>query len=183
VSRELELTGVRTRSTPSESMHPYEVAFAEFLSRRELAKKGRVVLRGRDAPWQQSRQGMSKYLLHDMTVLDSAVRDWVVFLKDIPASETGCHTHQGGLIIYVTRGRGWSVLDGVRYDWKEGDLLVLPIQPGGCEHQHFRNETDDVVPQWIAFVYLPFVYATGSMMTQVKEQKGWQDGPAVVWDR
>ena len=180
---EIEMTGVRTRSVSSESAHPYEVAFQEFMRRRELAQKGRVVLRGKDAPWQQSRQGKSKYLLHDMTVTDSALRDWVVFLKDIPDSETGRHTHQGGLIIYVTRGRGYSILDGVRYDWKEGDLLVLPIRPGGCEHQHFRDEEDPEVPQWIALIFLPFIYATGSMMTQIKEQKGWKDAPSVSWDK
>jgi hypothetical protein len=179
---EREALRVGTRSSAAEPTHPYEVAFQEFLRRRNLAKDGRIVIKARDLPWQQSRQGKSKYLLHDMTVDDTAVRDWVVFLKDIAQSESGKHTHQGGLIIYVTRGRGYSVLDGVRYDWKEGDLLVLPVRPGGCEHQHFSIEGDEIVPQWIAFIYLPFVYATGSMMTQIKEQAGWKEAPSTTWD-
>ena len=152
--------------------HPYEVMFQSFQHRRNLAQSGRVVIRGSQLGWQASRQGRSKYYLH-IEAEDVAVRDWMVFRKEVH-TESGAHTHQGGLVIYVLRGHGYSVFDGERLEWKTGDLLVLPVKPGGVEHQHFNlDETGS--SEWIAFVYLPFLHATGSMLTQVKEQTGWNE--------
>jgi hypothetical protein len=164
-------------------MHPYEMVFQSFLARRKSADEGQIVVKASSIPWQQSRQGRSKYFIHHMANPDTALRDWIVFEKEILGSEEACHTHQGGIVIYVTRGRGHSVVDGERHDWKTGDILILPVQPGGCEHQHFSDSEGEEAPRWLAFVYLPIPHALGSMMTQVTEAKGWKDLPAVVWDK
>src|SRR5262249_53336364 len=116
----------------------------------------------------------------DPAIQDTAVRDWYVFQKDI-ATQSGRHVHQGGLIIYVTKGTGYSVIDGVRYDWKPGDLMVLPVRPGGCDHQHFNND-DSGTCQWVAFIYNPWLWLTGAMFEQISEQKGWKELPKVTWD-
>jgi uncharacterized RmlC-like cupin family protein len=163
------------RSTPTAvhtkvRTHPYEMMFQTFQHRRHLAETGRVVIKGDELPWQQSRQGRSKYYLH-IDAEDVAVRDWMCFRKEV-LTESGAHTHQGGLVIYVLRGHGYSIFDGERLEWKVGDLLVLPVKPGGVEHQHFNLDPSGS-SEWIAFVYLPFLHATGSMLTQVKEQTGW----------
>jgi quercetin dioxygenase-like cupin family protein len=154
--------------------------FQTFQDRRRKAHAGRIVIRDEDSAWQTSRQGRSKYYLH-IEAEDVAVQDWMVFRKEV-MTESGAHTHQGGLIIYVLRGRGYSVFDGERLDWKQGDVLVLPVKPGGVEHQHF-NLAPDGSSEWIAFVYLPFMHATGSMLTQVKEQTGWRDEEPAAADR
>jgi len=151
--------------------HPYEMMFQTFMHRRHAAETGQVVIKGADLPWRQSRQGKSKYYLH-IEADDVAMRDWMVFRKEI-FTESGAHTHQGGLVIYVLRGEGYSIFDGERLDWKVGDLLVLPVKPGGVEHQHFNTDPTGS-SEWIAFVFLPFLHATGSMLTQVKEQTGWE---------
>ena len=52
-------------------------------------------------------------------------------------------------------GKGYSVVDGERIDWQAGDLLLLPIKPGGVEHQHF-NINPGSECRWIAFSYMPF---------------------------
>ena len=56
------------------------------------------MIKGKDLPWQQSRQGRSKYFLH-LRAEDRAMQDWMLFQKDI-MTESGAHTHQGGLVIY-----------------------------------------------------------------------------------
>jgi hypothetical protein len=145
--------------------------------RRTRASDGRVVIKASDTPWQRSRNGKTRYFLHDYSVHDTAVRDWIVFQKDIETKEEARHTHQGGIVIYVTRGHGYTVMNGTRYDWKEGDLLVLPVMPGGVDHQHFNNTDGEETPQWVAFIYLPLYFATGAMLTQVTEQKDWQSRP------
>jgi quercetin dioxygenase-like cupin family protein len=151
--------------------HPYEVMFQTFQARRRMAETGDVVIKGSQRPWQTSRQGRSKYYIH-IEADDVPTRDWMVFRKEVH-TESGAHTHQGGLIIYVLRGHGYSVFDGKRIDWKVGDVLVLPIKPHGVEHQHFNLDASGS-SEWIAFVFLPFLHATGSMLTQVKEQSGWR---------
>lgn len=169
---EREQVRLRERDRTEEDRHPYEVFFSTFKERRDLANSGQVVIKGKDLPWQQSRQGRSKYFLH-MKAENRAVQDWMLFQKDIQ-TESGAHTHQGGLVIYVTRGAGYSVFDGVEYHWKPGDLLILPVKPGGVEHQHF-NYDDNQSSQWIAFIYIPFLFQTGSMLAQVKEQSNWRE--------
>lgn len=156
--------------TVNERIHPYEVMFQDFLARRRRAESGQVVIRGADLPWENSRQGRSKYYIH-IDGQETAVQDWMLFGKEV-VTESGAHRHQGGLVTYVTRGRGYSVFDGERLDWRQGDLLILPVKPGGVEHQHFNLDPAGS-SEWIAFVFLPFLHATGSMLTQLKDQTGW----------
>jgi quercetin dioxygenase-like cupin family protein len=168
VTRPAAGTNVITRTRT----HPYEVMFESFRARRRMAETGSVVIKGAARPWQTSRQGRSKYYIH-IEADDVPTQDWMVFRKEVH-TESGAHTHQGGLIIYVLRGHGYSVFDGERIDWKLGDVLVLPVKPGGVEHQHFNLDPSGS-SEWIAFVFLPFLHATGSMLTQVKEQGGWRE--------
>ena len=48
------------------------------------------------------------------------------------------------------------------------------MKPGGVEHQHF-NYDDSQSSQWIAFIYIPFLFQTGSMLAKVKEQSNWRE--------
>ena len=72
------------------------------------------------------------------------------------------------------------MFDGVEHHWKPGDLLILPVKPG-VEHQHF-NYDDNQSSQWVAFIYIPFLFQTGSMLAQVKEQSNWRDVAAQEQD-
>jgi hypothetical protein len=166
-----------TRPPPaseSTNPHPYDVFFDSFEDRRRMAQEGAIVIKGRDLPYRNSRQGRSRYYLH--LGAPSALRDWLVFQKDVRAG-SGKHRHQGGLVIYIYKGRGWSVFDGVRLEWKEGDLLSLPVKPGGVEHQHFTYPGDEPA-RWVAFIYIPFHHAMGSMMEQVEERPDWREQAA-----
>ena len=64
-------------------------------------------------------------------------------------------------------GKGYSVVDGERIDWQAGDLLLLPIKPGGVEHQHF-NINPGSECRWIAFSYMPFFDHVASEFTQTE---------------
>jgi gentisate 1,2-dioxygenase len=103
---------------------------------------------------------------------DTALRDWRVFAHEIH-THSGRHTHQGGIVIYVTRGRGYTVVNGVREAWKAGDLLLLPVVPGGVEHQHW-NQDPDQSSEWIAFRFVPWQYATGASFDQNENSPDWK---------
>ena len=48
-----------------------------------------------------------------------------------------------------------------------GDLLLLPIKPGGVEHQHFNLQPGQDC-RWIAFSYMPFFDHVASEFTQTE---------------
>src|SRR5439155_811034 len=89
-------------------------------------------------------------VLRTIRLMGEELVDWNVFVQDIRV-HSGKHRHQGGLVIYIMEGEGYSVVDGERHDWEAGDLLLLPVKKGGVEHQHFNK--DDAHPaKWIAFI-------------------------------
>lgn len=49
---------------------------------------------------------------------------WVQLLR--PGVGTKAHRHTGSAIYFVFEGRGASVIDGQRFDWRKGDLFVIP---------------------------------------------------------
>jgi gentisate 1,2-dioxygenase len=82
------------------------------------------------------------------------------------------HKHQGGLVIFVLEGEGYTLLNGQRVDWEKGDLLLLPIIPGGIAHQHF-NRMPGSSCKWLAITYGPFSYIMGSMFEQKELSPDW----------
>ena len=110
-------------------------------------KNGKRVVKFTELVWEQNKQAIIKRYSDPLRQQDVAAPFWLAFIHHIK-KHSGKHTHQGGLPIYVLEGKGYSVVDGVRYNWKKGDLLLLPIKPGGVEHQHF-NENPDEPARWI----------------------------------
>jgi mannose-6-phosphate isomerase-like protein (cupin superfamily) len=167
-----ERTAERERDRDAQGQNFYEIVMAKLAEKRRLAREGTIVIKSRDVPWQHTRQGKLAYYLHE-EVKHTALQDWRVFAHDIE-THSGRHTHQGGLVLYITRGRGYTVVNGRRFDWKAGDLVLLPVQPGGCEHQHF-NEDPDSASEWIAFLFVPLQNATGAMFEQNENSPNWKD--------
>ena len=58
--------------------------------------------------------------------------------EETPHSSSHKHTHTEAML-YVLEGRGYSLIDGKRYDWEEGDAVHIP--PRMTEHEHF-NDSD-----------------------------------------
>lgn len=49
------------------------------------------------------------------------------------------HRHTVEAVIYWLAGHGYSIIDGIRYDWKPGDIVCVPMF---AWHRHV-NESDD----------------------------------------
>ena len=58
--------------------------------------------------------------------------------EETPHSSSHKHTHTEAML-YVLEGRGYSVIDGKRFDWEQGDAVHVP--PRMTEHEHF-NDSD-----------------------------------------
>lgn len=130
--------------------NPYEASIRILLEEEDRQRHGEVVARWDERQWHIARQGRLKYLLHP-TEPQTVLQHWKVFIQDI-REHSGRHRHQGGLVIYVWEGRGYTIMDGERFDWEEGDVMILPIKPEGVEHQHFNADPESGC-KWIAFIY------------------------------
>lgn len=111
---------------------------------RERMSKSTTLVKGKDLEWEVNRHGKMKWYLHP-ALKDRAIRSLMIFVQEIPPlSRTGRQKHQGGLVHYVLEGRGYTILNGKKHEWEEGDFIVLPILPNGVEYQHFND--DDKTP-------------------------------------
>ena len=160
---EIERTRIRERERPTQN--PYELALQQDKAFGERQMMGRIVVKLADCQQELSRQGRLRFYL-DPTVDDTPLRNWVVFTHEV-RTVSGKHRHQGGLVIYVIDGKGYSVVDGERVDWEKGDLLLLPMRPNGVEHQHF-NATPGQPALWMAFIHQPTREYVASEMTQTE---------------
>ena len=161
-----DMERTRTRERDAGEMTPYDIFIRsrrEFLDRQNT---GKVVVRLEDREYFNTKQGKLLYYVNAEKYKDTCLHDWRVFTHSL-ISHSGKHRHQGGLVIYVIEGKGYSVVDGERVDWEEGDLLLLPIKKGGVEHQHF-NSAPGSECHWIAFSYMPFFDYNASEFTQTE---------------
>ncbi|HLY67272.1 MAG TPA: hypothetical protein VKU60_17170, partial [Chloroflexota bacterium] len=46
----------------------------------------------------------------------------------------------GGAAMYIIEGRGYTLLDGVRYDWQAEDVVNIPIRSEGVVVQHVNSD-------------------------------------------
>lgn len=134
------------------------------------ALSGRILIKGKEQPWYESRQGRGKTYLHPK-ITDTASGEWRVFIHEI-RGRSGKHSHQGGIVLYVLQGKGYTVFNGERVDWEEGDLVLLPYSPEGIEHQHFSAEPDKPA-RWLAVRWLPFNRAIPNFMDQKESSPRW----------
>ncbi|MBI2955480.1 MAG: cupin domain-containing protein [Chloroflexi bacterium] len=151
---------------PDASTSDYE---AHLKARREFIEQqntGKLLIKGNEREFRITRQGRSKYFMYPNVWPEHALQEWMVFQQDV-VHHTGKHRHQGSLVIFVLDGRGYTVVEGVRMDWKKGDLILLPLKAGGVEHQHFNIEPGQSC-KWMAFVYIPMYDQIASFTEQIE---------------
>ena len=110
---------------------------------------GRVILRKQDMQWKPTKQaGMRCALIsHERGFTYRGVH--FSLTNEVPPHwHTGRHIHAEAMI-YVLEGKGYSIIDGKRYDWEAGDLLH--VQGPHTDHQHFNTEDAPVRYMRIGF--------------------------------
>ncbi|MBI4595327.1 MAG: cupin domain-containing protein [Candidatus Tectomicrobia bacterium] len=159
----VEKEAIKEKESELKGPDHYDRSEIRMRENTEKARKGIRVLHGKNRPWELNRQGYIRTYMHD----DSeglANNHWSIFSHDIRA-HSGKHRHQGGINLFVLKGKGYTTVDGQKYDWKEGDLILLPIKKGGVEHQHFN--ADGKPSRWVAFRHIP----SADMIGRFREQK------------
>lgn len=74
-----------------------------------------------------------------------------------PAEHTKAHRHTGNIIYQVAKGKGFSIINGQRFDWKEKDIFCVPTW---MWHEHGNSSASDDAVLW-SFNDLPTMRKLG----------------------
>jgi hypothetical protein len=112
------------------------------LHRAELERKVKaecVIARDKLEP-EHTPLGCVRWYMHPL--LEEPVSHAMYFLElEVPAgSRSGRLRHQGSIVNLVVEGEGYTMVEGVRYDWVTEDVVAIPPKPDGVEFQHFASD-------------------------------------------
>jgi quercetin dioxygenase-like cupin family protein len=106
---------------------------------RQHQRQGAWLIKGRDIPWENNRQGKMKWFLHP-ALDNTSIRSMIVFEQEIPpGGRSGAQKTPGGSVLYILEGRGYTLRDGERHDWQAEDLVNIPIRAQGVVVQHVNT--------------------------------------------
>ena len=107
----------------------------EGLQKAEREKaESRIVMRATDLMWEEDKMVRSALIVSDLTGFKlKTLHSWIGEI--LPGGWTGKHRHTSEAIMLALSGDGYSVIDGKRHDWSEGDAIVMPAMTW---HQHFN---------------------------------------------
>src|SRR5437588_6542348 len=98
---------------------------------REQTRNGIQVIKEAELPLEVSRHGLMRWYLHP-AIKDTCLSVLLFFQQEIPpGSRSGRLKFQGGQVMMITEGRGYTVIDGVKHPWKAGDVLNLLLRADG----------------------------------------------------
>ncbi len=109
---------------------------------REERRDALQVVRETELPLEVSRQGLMRWYLHP-AIKDTAISSYMFFQQEIPpGSRSGRLKFQGNQVMLILEGTGYTTIDGVKYPWKTGDLVSLPLRTDGIVVQHFNTDPE-----------------------------------------
>lgn len=165
------------REREAETAVPIDPDYNEPIRRAQLqtetSRNGKKLIKGKTIPFLLSRQAIHRVYSRDWTK-GLTNNNWNIFIHEV-RTQSGKHTHQGGLTLFVLKGKGYTVVDGKRFDWKEGDLICLPVKGGGVEHQHFN--ADNKPSRWLAFINNVYHRIMGRQYNQQEANPYWKEPP------
>ena len=168
-----ELERTRERERPPLQDNPYERTLKYRKEQRERNEKGPIVIKKSERQVFMARQGRLRFFLDPMFYTDVPLLQWRVFTHEI-RTKSGRHRHQGGLVIYVLEGKGYSIVEGERMDWEKGDLVLLPLSSNEVEHQHFNLDPEKPA-LWAAFIHIPIQEHLASDLQQVENSPEFKE--------
>ncbi len=107
---------------------------------REARKTAVQVVRLSELPLENNQQGLMRWYLHP-AITDTILSTLSIYRQEIPpGSRSGRLKFQGGQVMFIVEGRGYTLLDGVKHEWEAGDVLNLPAKRDGIVIQHFNSD-------------------------------------------
>ena len=169
-----EIERTRERERPPLQDNPYERTLKYRREQAERNQNGPIVIKQDGARGVHGAPGAAALLPRSRsTIKDMPLLHWRVFTHEI-RTKSGRHRHQGGLVIYVIEGKGYSIVEGERIDWEKGDLVLLPLNPNEVEHQHFNLDPEKPA-LWAAFIHIPIQEHLASDLQQTENSPEFKE--------
>ena len=77
----------------------------------------------------------------------------------VAGGTSGNHRHYYESLIYIIKGKGYSVVEGNKVEWESGDIIYAP--PWSW-HQHFNTDPDNEA-RYVAFTNAPLLQNVGGI--------------------
>ena len=95
------------------------------------------VRKGKDIKFNDGPQAFSR---HYVEPKDGITQTFHMHLEEYgPGGNSQKHGHVNEAAFYILDGTGYEIHDGIRYDWKAGDIAVVH---NNCVHQHFNASSE-----------------------------------------
>jgi len=89
------------------------------------------VIKAKEKGWHGGPQYYGKRYIDPSSGMGQTLH---IHLEDFsPSGKSNKHGHVNEACFYILDGEGYEIHDEVRYDWKAGDVVVVP---NNCVHQH-----------------------------------------------
>ncbi|WP_181350461.1 cupin domain-containing protein [Thalassobacillus sp. CUG 92003] len=104
--------------------------------------------------WELTKTGLDGLSMHDPDPIDGHAVEYInpstgkdandrigARMQKLPTNFKGiAHRHVHSTIYHVVSGRGYTVMNGVRFDWKKGDFFVAP---SWTWHEHVNTSDEE----------------------------------------
>jgi len=131
-------TKARAPYTRIQAVTSYDDYLARWYEEAEWRRTCPHVVKGAERPWEDTRMGHIKYLLHPR--INSATVTFDAYIQELPpGGRSGKHRHAAEEVIKVLQGRGYDIHDGTRWDWEAEDVVCIP---SFATHQHFNADPE-----------------------------------------
>jgi len=108
------------------------------------------------------RDGPQAYSRHYVEPKDGITQTFHIHLEEYgPGGRSQKHGHVNEAAFYILDGEGYEIHDGIRYDWKAGDVAIVH---NNCVHQHFN--ASDVKPARALVIKTKPMYLFMNMLFQ-----------------
>ena len=77
----------------------------------------------------------------------------------VAGGTSGNHRHYYESLIYIIKGKGYSVVEGNKVEWESGDIIYAP--PWSW-HQHFNPDPDNEA-RYVAYTNAPLLQNVGGI--------------------
>ncbi len=122
---------------------------------RELPR----VQKGSTVTFQSGPQAFSKHFMEPEDGLGQTLH---IHLEEYaPGGKSQMHGHVNEALFYILDGKGYEIHDGIKYDWKAGDIAIVH---NNCVHQH--NNADEHAPARALVIKTKPMYMFMNMLFQ-----------------
>jgi gentisate 1,2-dioxygenase len=114
----------------------YEYYIRKFQEETYLRQSIPHVIKQKDCTWEETRNGRVLWFCHPQR--DTGILTYETYLQELPPGcQSGKHRHVGEEVAYIVEGKGYSIIDGEKWEWAAGDVVAVPIH---SVHQYFNSD-------------------------------------------